>query len=320
MIDEIRTFLDVAHANSFSAVARKHNVAVSSVTRKVDALEAQLGVKLFLRSSRHIQLSDAGEQFIQSARHIVQELDDAVGALGESQQEPQGVLSVTAPTAFGQRHLVPAALSFMQRYPKIELELHLTDQWIDLAAQRVDVALRVGKLPDSDLLATRIAPMRRLVCASPSYIQAHGCPDTALDLLQHRCLTVLTKPAPVGLWCFPGIQGGRALPVRGPMRASDIGALMLAAANGLGIVHLPSYLVFDLLQAGQLVQLFPESMAQTDSAQSAIHAVRLPGRSHAAKAQLFIAHLKQAFGEPAYWDVAQDKKTVGKGVAASTPA
>lgn len=303
MLEELRTFLAVAASGNFSRVASRLDVAVSSVTRKIDLLEAELGVKLFLRSSRRVSLTDAGEQFAASARRIVTELDDAKDALAEHQADPRGLLTVTAPTSFGQRYVMPAVTRFMQRYPQIELEVHLSDAWVNLEAQRVDVAVRVGSLPDSDLVATHLAPMRRLVCASPDYLRRHGQPAALQDLLQHRCLTVATAP-PVGMWCFDGVQGGRSLPVRGPLRSNDIEALMRAAVDGLGIVHLASWLVCDTLAAGELVLLFPESGAPASPSPSAIHAVRLPGRSHAAKAQLFIAHLKDEFGEPAYWDKA----------------
>jgi DNA-binding transcriptional LysR family regulator len=263
-----------------------------------------MGVKLFRRSSRLLQLTDAGEQFAPSARRIVAEMDDAKEALVEGQANPRGLLTVTAPVAFGQRYVTPAATRFLRQYPEIELELHLSDQQVDLAAQRVDVAVRVGALPDSDLVATRLAPMNRLVCASSDYLKRHGTPAQLLDLLNHRCLTVATAPAPVGMWSFAGVQGGKPLGVRGPLRTNDIEALQRAALEGLGIVHLASWLVCDMLVAGRLVQLFPDAVAPMVPTLSAIHAVRLPGRSQTAKAQLFIAHLKQEFGEPAVWDVA----------------
>lgn len=303
MIEDLRTFLAVAAAGNFSLVARNQNVSVSSITRKMDALESQMGVKLLRRSSRSVSLTDAGEQFAPSARRIVDELDDAKNSLSDMQSDPRGVLSVTAPAAFGRRHVVPAAARFVRQYPQIELDMHFSDQWVDLAAQRVDVAIRIGSLPDSELVAARLAVLRRLVCASPDYLARHGRPATPNDLLAHDCLTVATGPVPGGWWCFPGVQHGAALPVRGSLRTNDTEALMQAAVDGMGIVHLASWLVWEMLASGKLVSLFPD-MTSASAMQTgpAIHAVRLPGRSHAAKAQLFIAHLRQHFGEPPYWD------------------
>jgi len=307
VIDNLQAFIDVAKKGSFSAVAKSRNVAVSSISRQVDALEVSLGVLLFHRSSRRLLLTDAGEQFLPRAIGIVSELDEAKAALLDAQAEPSGVLSVTAPAAFGRRHVAPAAASFLQQHPLIELDLHFSDQWIDLSSNRMDVAIRSGALPDSDLTATRLAPVRRLACASPDYLARHGHPARPEDLLQHSCLTVSsTSRTPTGWWAFQGVNKGKALAVQGRLRTDDTEALLQGAVAGLGVVHLASWLVSDMVAAGRLVCLFPDShhdsghAAETQAA--AIHAVRLKGRSHAAKAQLFIAHLRKAFGSPTYWD------------------
>jgi DNA-binding transcriptional LysR family regulator len=156
MIDAILTFLAVVEAGNLSKVARSRNVAVSSVTRKIDALEAELGVKLLRRSSRVLLLTDAGELFLPRARAIAQEVDDARQDIAAQSSDPRGVLSVAAPAAFGRRHVAPAVLSFMRSYPLIEIDLHLSDDLLDLRVQRVDVAVRIGILPDSELVATRL--------------------------------------------------------------------------------------------------------------------------------------------------------------------
>lgn len=304
MLDNIQAFMDVAQCGTFSAAAKVQGVAVSSVSRQVDALEKSLGVALFQRSSRRLLLTDAGEQFLPRARVIVSELDDAKAALLDAQAEPRGMLSVTVPAAFGRRHVTPVVASFLRQYPMIELDLHLSDQWVDLASQRADVAIRIGVLPDSDLVATRLAPLTRLACASPQYLQAHGRPTRPEDLLQHSCLTLSSAPTPAGWWSFPNVNQGKALAVRGRFRSDDTESLLEAAAAGLGVVHLASWLVCDMLASGRLVSLFPTATAAGDTP-AGIHAVRLKGRSHAAKAQLFITHLKQAFGAPPYWDRAE---------------
>ena len=167
MLDNIQAFLDVHKAGTFSAAAKLHNVAVSSVSRQVDALEQSLGVALFQRSSRRLLLTDAGAQFLPRAQLIVSEMLDAKAALLDAQAAPRGVLSVTASSVFWRMHIAPVVASFLQQNPLIELDLQLSDQWVDLAAQRADVAIRIGALPDSDLLATRLAPMLRVACASP---------------------------------------------------------------------------------------------------------------------------------------------------------
>jgi len=301
MLDELRTFLDVALLGNLSKVASSRDVAVSSVSRKIDALEADLGVKLFHRTSRSIILTDAGEQFLPHVRSILAELDDAKDAISSLRADPRGLLTVTAPTAFGRRHMVPAVASFLKKYPLMEIDLNLSDQIIDLSAQRIDVAIRIGALPDSDLIATRLAPMHRLACASPEYIKHHGKPATPVDLVKHNCLKKVSRPLPTE-WNFPGFNQNKSLPVKGTYRSDDIDALLQAAIAGVGIIHLASWLVSDSLIAGTLQLLFEPNISDSQKNASAIHAVRMPGRSHAPKAQLFVAHLRNEFGDPPYWD------------------
>ena len=241
-------------------------------------------------------LTDAGEQFLPRARNIVSEMDDAKHGLADLQADPRGLLTVTAPAAFGRRYVVPAIAGFLQRYPLIEIDMHLSDERVDLMAQRVDVAIRIGILPDSDLIATRLASSRRRVCASPDYLARYGHPATPEQLVNHNCLTLVSVPPP-GWWCFAGINRDAALPVRGTLRSDDTEALLEAAVAGIGIVHLASWLVSDLVRAGKLVSLFPEIPAPPKISGSAIHAVRMPGRSHTVKAQLFISYLKSRFDD-----------------------
>jgi DNA-binding transcriptional LysR family regulator len=303
MIDALPTFVAVAEAGTFSKVARAQGVAVSSVTRRVDALEAEFGTRLFNRSSRRVLLTDAGEHLLARAKAILADLAEAKQSLAAASAEPRGLLTVTAPSAFGRRHVAPAVIGFLKRYPSLEVDLHLSDRVVDLSEQRVDVAIRMGSLPSSDLVATRLAPVRRLACASPAYLKRRGRPGRPQDLLGHDCLTVASLPVPAGWWCFAGVNRNLPLAVKGPLRTDDTEALLQAAIAGLGVVHLASWLVSDALQARKLVSLFPEAAPGGRQA-SGIHAVRMPGRSHTPKAQLFIAYLREVFGERPYWDFA----------------
>jgi len=302
MLDDLRTFIEVAHTGSLSKVANSREIAVSSVSRKIDALEASLGAKLFTRTSRAITLTDAGEQFLPRARSIIEELDDAKDAISALRSDPRGLLSVTAPSSFGRRYVAPAVATFLKQYPLMEIDLHLSDHIIDLSAQRIDIAIRMGTLPDSNLVATQLAPFHRLACASPSYIERHGQPDAPADLTKHNCLTMISRPMPPDWWRFPGTNQNKAVPVRGTFRSDDTEALLQAAAAGVGIIHLASWLVSDMLVTGKLLPLFESNKLVTQKSLSSIHAVRMPGRSHAAKAQLFISHLRNEFGDPVCWD------------------
>src|SRR5471030_535345 len=309
MFDRLHCFIAVVEKGSLSAAALELGMAVSSVSRKIDALETELGSRLLLRSSRHVVVTDAGERFLPRARNILAELAEGKAAVQELDSEPRGLLTVTAPAAFGRLHVAPAIAHFLQLHPLLEVDLHVSDDIVDLAARRVDVAVRAGVLPDSDLVASRLATQNRVVSASPAYLEKNGWPKTPTDLLQHNCLTVMARPSPSCWWIFEGVNRHQPLPVKGTLRCDDTDTLLHAAIGGLGLVHLANWLVSDAIVAGQLLPIFPLAPAQSLSRpvarglmESAIHAVHMPGRSNQAKAQLLIRSLREYFGDPPYWE------------------
>ena len=319
MIDCLECFVAVVETGSLSRAAAQLEMAVSSVSRKLDALEADVGSRLLLRSSRQMVLTDAGERFLPRARNILMELAEGKAAVQELDSEPRGLLTVTAPAAFGRLHVAPAITVFLQRYPLLEVELDVSDDIVDLAARRVDVAVRAGVLPASDLVATWLTRQNRVVSASPAYLEKHGWPESPEDLLRHQCLTVMGRAAPRGWWRFDGVNGNQPLPVKGKLRCDDTDSLLHAAIGGAGILHLANWLVSDAIVAGQLVPVFPmpavlrdAAMPRRDPMDSAIHAVHMPGRSNQAKAQLLIRHLKEYFGDPPYWDLAMEAAGAGE--------
>jgi DNA-binding transcriptional LysR family regulator len=301
MIHALEYFLAIAKAGSFSRVARERNVAVSSVTRKLDWLEGELAVKLLHRSSRVVLLTDAGVAFLPRARTILAELAGAREQMAALYADPRGQMTVTAPSAFGRRYVAPAIAEFLKKHPLVEIDLHVSDDIVDLVAQRVDVAIRIGELPDSDLLATKLASAHRSVCASPAYLAAHGRPASLSGLLEHNCLTV-GLPVPAVWWSFEGVNRGQPLPVRGNLRCDDTDSLLKALLGGLGICHMANWLVGDDIRAGNLISLFPDAGPPRTMAPPAIHAVRMPGRSHTGKTQLLIDHLRQYFAALPSWD------------------
>jgi DNA-binding transcriptional LysR family regulator len=301
MTENLKVFLCVVETRNFSVAARKLDVAVSSVTRRIDSLERELGVRLFIRGPRRLLLTDSGEYFAKIAEQVISELEDAKESLRSTDGEPYGKLTVTAPGAFGRRHLAPAIRSFLKKYPNVEVDLYIGDALIDLTVQRIDVAVRIGKLESSDLVATTLAPLRRLACASPLYLEKFGTPSKPEELIHHQCLTLTTTPLPAGWWCFPGVNRDQPLAVKGNFRSDDTETLLEAAVSGHGIVHLASWMVGDLIEKGDLVLLFSNMQTVTTS-RGGISAVRLPGRSHQQKTNIFIEHLKIEFGTPPYWD------------------
>ncbi len=302
MFDAMQCFLAVVDGGNLSQAAHSLQLAVSSVSRKIDALEAHMGARLFHRSSRRVLLTDAGERLLPRARMIVAEMADAKTAVGDADPAPRGLLTVTAPPSLGRRHIVPAIASFLRDYPLLEVDLHISDDVVDLTVQRVDVAVRIGALPASELLATLLAPNRRIACASPDYLARHGRPATPADLLGHNCLTFASPLPRTDWWCFPEVNNGKALPVSGTLRTDDVDSILQAAIAGVGILHLANWMVGEALAAGQLVALFDGERAPRARSNSAIHALRMPGRSHPVKAKLFIGHLQQYFASLPQWD------------------
>lgn len=302
MLKDLEVFVAVADAGNFSVAARELDLAVSSVTRRIDGLEAELGMPLFRRGSRKLVLTDAGQHFLGTARNVLRELGEAREVLTSSHVEPHGMLTIAAPSAFGRRHVAPAVRSFLARYPQIKIDLQLSDKLIDLSVDRVDLAIRIGRLADSDLVATRLAPLRRLVCAAPSYLKKAGRPGALKELVDHECLTVSSRPTPTGWWTFPGLNRGAPLPVGGRFQCDDTETLLDAAVEGLGVVHLASWLVGDALRAGRLVPVFTFDDGNAVKNAPAIYAVRLPGRSHVTRARLFLEHIRGHIGDPPYWD------------------
>jgi DNA-binding transcriptional LysR family regulator len=302
MLKELEVFVAVVDAGNFSMAARELDVAVSSVTRRIDGLEEELGIPLFRRGSRRLILTDAGQHFLGTARNVLSELTEARDALSSMNSEPRGLLTVAAPSAFGRRHIAPAVRSFLALYPHIKVDLQLSDRVIDLSTERADLAIRIGRLADGDLIATRLAPLRRLVCAAPAYLERAGRPEALRDLIDHECLTVSSKPTPPGWWTFPEVSRGAPLPVSGRFQCDDTESLLAAAVEGFGIVHLGSWMLGDLLQAGKLVLLFPADDGTLLRDAPAIHAVRLAGRSHTTKTRLFLEHIRAHIGDPPYWD------------------
>ncbi|MGF6371623.1 DNA-binding transcriptional LysR family regulator [Paraburkholderia sp. RAU6.4a] len=302
MLKDLEVFVAVVEAGNFSLAARALDVAVSSITRRIDGLEEELGCALFLRGNRKLVLTDAGQHFLGTARNVLGELTEARDELSSRDQEPRGLLTITAPASFGRRHIAPAVHTFLEKFPRMQVDLHLSDRLTDLSVERIDLAIRIGRDLSGDLIATRLAPVRRLVCAAPSYLARAGQPETREQLLEHECLTVSSKPTPPGWWTFPGLNRGAPLQVNGRFQCDDTETLVDAAVAGLGIVHLASWLVGDCLRDGRLVSLFPENDGSPGKGASAIHAVRLPGRSNVTRARLFVEHVREHIGDPPYWD------------------
>ena len=241
----------VTETGSFSAASRKLAVPVATVSRKVSELEARLKAELFQRSSRRMSLTDAGRSYIDACKRIIEQVDDAERELSGEYRSPKGDLTVTAPWGLGHTHLLPLAVEFLREYPDIALRLALTDRIVNMVDENVDVAIRIGALPDSSMMATRVGSIRVVVCASPAYLAARGRPETLDDLHDHDCITI-DDVAPPTAWKFANGSRSIVVPIRTRLTVNTSEAAVLAAVAGAGLARVMSYKMDAAKRAGTL--------------------------------------------------------------------
>ncbi len=299
----MRVFQAVARHGSFSEAGRQLGLAPSSVSRQVSQLEDSLGVRLFTRSTRNLTLTGAGELWAERAARILAEVAEAREAVRDFDAAPRGVLRITAPVAFGRVHVAPAVIAFLERYPDISVEIGITDRLVDLVEEGVDVAVRIGRLPDSTLVARRLAPMRRLIYAAPSYLERRGRPRTAADLTDHDCLTFRLNEAGniwrpgADVWHLEGADGAHEVPVKGPLKASSADVLVRAALAGLGLILVLDWLVDHHVASGRLVSVLEDYRIAHQSGEGAVYAVYPSGRYVPAKVRVFVDHMAEYFAQ-----------------------
>jgi DNA-binding transcriptional LysR family regulator len=297
----MEAFVRVAETHSFSEAARRMRTSKSLVSRQVAALETELGARLLNRTTRALTLTEVGHGYFQRASQILAEVADANLSVSQLQAAPRGRLRVDAPISFGVLHLIPAISGFLCRCPDVDIELSLNDRYIDLIDEGVDLAIRIGRLADSSLVARKLATARRILCASPAYLAAFGTPATPSDLKGHRCLGY-TNIASTREWLFHD-RDGRPWPVdvEGRLRVNNGDALRAAALRGIGIVSLPSFIVGGDLQTGTLVSLLADYIPQD----FAIHAVYPHSRHLSPKVRAFVDFLVEQIGPHPYWDLVE---------------
>lgn len=293
-------FVDVVDQQSFSAAARRLGVAASSVTRRIDRLETQFGIRLLHRTTHALRPTEAGQLLYGRATRMLAELRGLQEDLHSQHDEPSGLLRVDCPAPFGRRHLMAALAAFMQRHPALQVDRVLTDSMVDLQGARlgsdVDLAVRIGPLEDTRFVATVLAPQRRVLCASAAYLARRGEPESPDALAGHDCLAWHGAPPP-GAWRF---GERRHVPAQPRFRSNHSEALLEAAIDGLGLAHLPTWLAGDALRDGRLRAVLPQFAAAPEPA--TIHVLRQQARG-TARASRLVAFLATWFAQPA-WDAA----------------
>ncbi|HEU4646172.1 MAG TPA: LysR family transcriptional regulator [Burkholderiales bacterium] len=293
-------FTKVVQAGSLSAAARELGVSTAVVSRTLAALEARLGVRLVNRTTRSLHLTDEGASYYETSQRILAEIDEADAAVTSRRIEPQGVLKVALPASFGHQHIAPLIPRFAERYPKIELALSLSDRSINLIEEGFDLAVRIAELKDSSLAARKLAPNRRVVCASPAYLRAHGEPKTPQDLTRHNCLVAAWEQGFAMTWEYKNPVNKRgAVRVSGRYACDNWEVLREWAIAGLGVALKSTWDVRRQLEDGSLVALLPGYDFGTDVGIYAVY----PHRRHLpAKTRVFIDFLAESFGPEPYWD------------------
>ena len=310
-LNAIRLFTAAVDAGSFSEVGRRLAMAPSSVSRQVAALEDSVGAQLIHRTTRKLSLTEAGRLYFERVSRILAELDEASAAVSHLEESPRGVLHINGPTAFGVRHIAPALPDFLDRFPEVRVELTLTDNFVDLLEVGADIAVRVGELEDSSLIARRLAPNRRILCASPGYLARAGTPECPEDLGAHNCLIYTRHHGNVN-WNLGGPDGVVEVRVGGNLRTNNTEAVHAAALGGLGIALLPSWLVGQEVQAGRLVAVLAGYRASPGALDTGIHALYPANRHLSTKVRAFVDFLVERYGPRPYWE---DPPAGGAGAA-----
>jgi len=246
-LDSMSILVAVVDSGSLSAAARRLGMPLATVSRKVAELESHLKTRLIQRTTRQLSLTEAGASYVAACRRILDEIAEAERAATGEYASPKGELVVTAPVVFGRLHVVPLVAEFLAHYPEIDVSLMLTDRVVHLMEEQADVAVRIGELPDSTLMATRVGTVRRVVCASPAYLATHGVPVKPRDLAAHQCITFEVL-ASTRAWVFGGGKSEVSVPVHSRFAVNTAEAAIAAAKLGVGLVRVLSYQVADAIR------------------------------------------------------------------------
>lgn len=284
-LEDLRALVETLERGSFSAAAVRLGVSKQIVSRRVAALEADLGARLLQRTTRRLSPTEAGLAYAERARRVLLELAEAEQEVAHGDGTPRGRLRVSAPVSFGTLHLAPALPGFLARHPGVEAEIDLDDREVDLVGEGYDVAVRLGRLADSSLIALRIARIRLLTCASPAYLERHGAPQAPADLRRHACL--LYSVARGADWRF----GAARVVVSGRLRTNNGEVLLAAAIAGAGIARIPEFLAGPALLDGRLREVLPAHACEEGGA----YVVYPRHRQGSAAIRAFAAYLQEYF-------------------------
>jgi DNA-binding transcriptional LysR family regulator len=298
-LTSMAVFVAAAEEGSLSGAARRFGLSVSMAGKHVSAIEGDLNVRLMQRTTRKLSLTDVGQAYYARCKRILEEYEDANREAGDAQHSIRGVLRVAAPVTFGAMHLGDVVARYLDRHPGVTLEIMLNDRYVDLLAEGIDVAIRIGRLLDSDLVARRLAPCRMVICASPKFLARHGTWSSVEDFRQAPRLA-FSEAISSGDWTLTA-PDGQAHVIDGPvlMAANNTQILLAAALAGAGVAYGPNFVFGESIAAGKLIALLPNYKA-TDLTIQAVY----PTKRHVSlKLRSFVDHLITSFGSTPAWDL-----------------
>ncbi len=294
-ISDLEIFARVARTGNMSAAGREMALSPAVVSKRVSLLEDRLGARLFQRTTRQLTLTETGEGYFKRVVDILSLVEEAEDFVSRRNTKPRGILKVTAPTSFGRQHVTPQLGSFLARYPDIELDMHLTDTFVDIIRDGFDLAIRIGELQDSSLVARKLAADHRVLCASPAYLAREGTPKSIAELENHSCIGAGLQEA----WRLEGPDGATSAKVHSNVRTNSADFVRDALIAGLGIGLRATWDVGQELKSGELLRILSDYRGANTLA---IHAV-YPSRDFMpAKVNVFIEHLAEIYGNEPYWD------------------
>ena len=296
---EMAIFARVIEEGSFSAAANVLHLTPSAVSKQIGRLEDRLGVRLLNRTTRRLSLTEEGTAFYQGAVRILADIEETERAVTQLHAAPRGTLRVNSSIAFAQRQIVPLIPEFLARYPEIRVQMTLSDTVVDIVEEGVDVAVRIAELADSSMIARKLAPHRRLICAAPAYLEKHGAPATPDDLGGHNCLALSVRSS-LNEWEFEGPEGRRRVRISGNFEANNVEALRNAAIAGLGLLRITSFAVASDIRSGRLV---PVLTAFSPPERSSVWAVYPHNRHLSPKVRAFVDFLVETVDPNPPWDV-----------------
>ncbi|NDY91050.1 LysR family transcriptional regulator [Ideonella livida] len=297
-LKQIETFVAVASKGSLTAAATLEGVAPAVIGRRMDALEARLGVKLLVRTTRRLQLTHEGAAFLEDCQRLITDFNSAEASVSAGGVKASGHLRITAPGGFGRRHVAPLVPEFLAQHPEVSLSLNLSDRVVDIVNESYDCAVRVGDFPDSSLVAVRLADNRRLCVATPAYLARAGTPQHPAELPRHDCLVLSSDASQTRGWAFAVDGEVQHLRLPGRLDCSDGQVLHAWCLQGLGLAWRSTWEVRADLAAGRLVSVLDDFAAPPNG----IYAMFPSARHLPLRVRLWIDFLKHSYGDPGYWE------------------